>query len=311
MLADLRASGWAYADEPALARFLLTAQVNDFDPAAIGAALFEVGLIPEFELLAQPERAPARLSRNRECVARITGSTRSERARALDLGLRDPAFCKQLGEYFARAGVANPRDWTHRIVKDRANWPLAFHRWAFEDGGIAPDSIFIGDLELPDLPTVKGDEADPKLAEPIGQRILPISQTGLKKFGVSFRVDPVPAKVEGLSRFVAEVVSRDNGPTGLRRRKAAWTRASTHSPRSPSPPQQDRLGRRLALRAGLRRDRGRRTHPAGRRPARAAPATAGGRRAGRAERERSLLRANRRGGRGRAASNGRCPARPA
>ncbi len=225
MLADLRASGWAYADEPALARFLLTAQVNDFDPAAVGAALFEVGLMPDFELLSQPERAPARIGRNRECVEQITGSTRSERARALDLGLRDPAFCKQLGEYFARAGVANPRDWTHRIVKDRANWPLAFHRWAFEDGGIAPDSIFIGDLELPDLPTVKGDEADPKLAELIGQRILPISQTGLKKFGVSFRVDPVPAKVEGLSRFVAEVVSRDNGPTGLRRRKAAWTRA--------------------------------------------------------------------------------------
>ena len=225
VLADLRASGWAYADEPALARFLLTAKVNDFDPAAIGAALFEVGLIPDFELLAQPERAPARLGRNRECVERITGSTRSERARALDLGLRDPALCKQLGEYFARAGVADPRDWTHRIVKDRAYWPLAFHRWAFEDGGIAPDAIFIGDLELPDLPVVKNDEADPKLAELIGQRILPISRTGLKKFTVSFRVDPVPAKVQGLSRFVAEVVSRDNGPTGLRRRKAAWTRA--------------------------------------------------------------------------------------
>ncbi|HMQ11866.1 MAG TPA: ATP-binding protein [Candidatus Competibacter phosphatis] len=225
VLADLRASGWAYADEPALARFLLTAKVNDFDPAALGAALFEVGLIPDFELLVQPERVPARLGRNRECVERITGSTRSERARALDLGLRDPAFCKQLGEFFARAGVADPRDWTHRIVKDRAHWPLAFNRWVFEDGGIAPDAIFIGDLELPDLPVVKNDEADPKLAELIGQRILPISKTGLRKFSVSFRVDPLPATVQGLNRFVAEVVSRDNGPTGLRRRKAAWTRA--------------------------------------------------------------------------------------
>lgn len=225
VLADLRASGWACADEPALARFMLTAKVDDFDPAAVGAALFEVGLLPDFELLAQPERAPARIGRNRECVERITGSTRSERARALDLGLRAPAFCKQLGEYFARTGVANPRDWTHRIVKDRAHWPLAFNRWVFDDGGIEPDSIFIGDLELPDLPVVGNDEADPKLAELIGQRILPISRTGLRKFTVAVRVDPVPAKVEGLSRFVAEVVSRDNGPTGLRRRKAAWTRA--------------------------------------------------------------------------------------
>lgn len=228
LLSDLRRDGdrWIYADDASVARFLLTAQYNDFDPDAIGAALFELALMPDFELLSQPDRAPARVARNRECVERITWSTRSERARALDLGLVDPAFCKQLGEFFSYMGLTIPREWTHQIVKDRANWPLAFNRWVFEDGGVNPDSIFIGDLDLPDLPVVKEDETDPKLAELIGHRVLPISKTGLKKFSVSFRVDPVPGKVEGLSRFVAEVVSRDNGPTGLRRRKAAWTRVT-------------------------------------------------------------------------------------
>ena len=225
VLADLRQSNWPYADEAAVARFLLTARVNDFDLEAIGAALFEVGLIPDFALLSSLERAPLRVSRNRECVERMTWSTRSERARVFDLGLQNAAFRQKLSAYLAQVGVANPRDWTHQIVKDRANWPLAFNHWVFEDGGIAPDAIFIGDLELPDLPVVKDDETDPRLAELIGQRILPIAKPGLKKFGVSFRVDPAPVKVSGLSRFVAEVVSRDNGPTGLRRRKAAWTRA--------------------------------------------------------------------------------------
>jgi len=148
------------------------------------------------------------------------------RARALDLGLSDQAFCRRLGDFFSRTGVADPREWTHSIVKDRAHWPFAFNRWVFEDGGINPDSICISDLVLLDLPMVPANEADPKLAELIGHRILPISKIGLKKFSVSFRVDPLPGRVEGLSRFVAEVVSRDHGPTGLRRRKSAGNRAT-------------------------------------------------------------------------------------
>ena len=228
MLADLRREGarWQYADDLAIVRFLLTAQVNEFEPDAMGAALFELALVPDFEWLAVPDLAPARGARNRECVERITWSTRSERARAMELGLSSPVFCKQLGEFFTHAGLADPREWTRQIVKDRALWPLAFSRWAFEDGGINPDAIFIGDVDLPDLPIVSDDETDPKLAELIGHRILPISATGLKKFSVSFRVNPFPSKVSGLHRFVAEVISRDNGPTGLRRRKAAWVKAS-------------------------------------------------------------------------------------
>lgn len=217
---------WQYADDAAVSRYLLTCQVNEFDSEAMGAALFELGLVPDFKLFEQPERAPLRLVRNRECVERITWSTKTERVRALELGLSDPVFRKQLGEFFARAGVANPKDWTQLIVRDRTNWSLAFNRWPFEDGGINPDSVYIGDVDLPDLPIVKDDNDDPRLAELIGHRVLPISKTGLKKFSVSFKVDPVPSKVEGLSRFVAEVVSRDNGPTGLRRRKAAWAKGT-------------------------------------------------------------------------------------
>lgn len=217
---------WRYADDAAVARYLLTCQINEFDPAAMGAALFELALVPDFELFQQAERAPARVARNRECVECVTWSTKTERVRALELGLLDPVFCKQLGEFFSRIGVSNPKEWTQAIVRDRVNWPLAFNKWLFEDGGVNPDAIYIGDVALPDLPVVKDDNEDPRLAELIGHKVLPISKTGLKKFSVSFRVDPVPSKVEGLSRFVAEVVSRDNGPTGLRRRKAAWTKGT-------------------------------------------------------------------------------------
>ena len=205
-LSSLEGEKWPYADSAAIARFLLTGKLNDFDPPAIGAALFELGLVPDFDWLADPERAPARLNRNLECMRTITWSNRTERARALELGLDDPSFCKRLGDYFAAVSVASPRDWTRRIVQEPQNWPLAFNRWLFEDGGIDPDAIYIGNVELPDVAVVADDNADPKLAELIGQRVLPVAKNGQKKFSVTFRVEPVPSKVQGLSRFVAEVV---------------------------------------------------------------------------------------------------------
>lgn len=219
-----RDAPWRYADDAAVARYLLTCQINEFDAEAMGAALYELALVPDFELFLQVERAPARVARNRECVELITWSIKTERVRALELGLLDPLFCKQLGDFFSRFGVSNPKEWTQAIVRERMNWSFAFNKWLFEDGGINPDAIYIGDVALPDLPVVMDDNDDPRLAELIGHKVLPVSKTGLKKFSVSFRVDPVPSKVEGLSRFVAEVVSRDNGPTGLRRRKAAWSK---------------------------------------------------------------------------------------
>ena len=63
-------------------RFLLTAKVNGNDAEAIGASLYEVGLVPDFEWLVQPEKAPTRLVRNRESVEKLTWSPRSERGSA-------------------------------------------------------------------------------------------------------------------------------------------------------------------------------------------------------------------------------------
>ena len=48
-----RDSRWRYADDAAVARYLLTCQINEFDPDAMGAALFELALVPDFELFQQ------------------------------------------------------------------------------------------------------------------------------------------------------------------------------------------------------------------------------------------------------------------
>ncbi|MCB9694488.1 MAG: helix-turn-helix domain-containing protein [Alphaproteobacteria bacterium] len=218
---------WKFADPLSVVRFLLTAKLNGSDSEAVGAALFELALVPDFELLNDPTRAPARVARNRECVKRLTWSSRSERGRVLDLGLKKGAFVAQLGEFLAESGVEDPRDWTRRIVLDRACWKFAFHRWEFEEGGEEQDAVFIGDVVV-DLPTVGEDPTDPKLQElKADEKILVVGQGGLRKFNVSFRVDPHPSRVEGLAKFVAQVISKDTGPVGLVRSKNVWSTSRT------------------------------------------------------------------------------------
>jgi len=216
-------SPWTFGDALSMARFLLTAKVNGNDAEAIGASLYEVGLVPDFEWLAQPEKAPQRLVRNRECVEKLTWSTRSERGRVGELGLAKGAFRNGLGNFLAEVGTDDPRQWARRIVVDRALWPLAFNKWEFEDGGVQPDAIFIGEVQT-DLPAVDDDEAKEPLVQLIGQRILPVGS--LRKFNATFRVEPHPTKVQGLTKFVAQVISKEHGPIGLVRSKAVWKTAT-------------------------------------------------------------------------------------
>lgn len=216
---------WPFADPLAIVRFLLTAKVNGADAEAVGAALFELALVPDFEFLSDPTKAPSRITRNRECVKRITWSSRSERGRVLDLGLKKGAFLAQLGEFLVEAGVEDPRDWTRRIVLDRSYWKFAFHRWEFEEKTEEQSHVFIGDVSV-ELPAVGDGHGDPKLQElKADEKILVVGKGGLRKFNVGFRVDPHPSKVEGLARFVAQVISKQAGPIGLARGKNTWSSA--------------------------------------------------------------------------------------
>src|ERR1700722_1758246 len=56
-------SPWTFADALSTTRFLLTAKGNGNDPEAIGASLYEIGLVPDFKWLSPPEEAPHRLFR--------------------------------------------------------------------------------------------------------------------------------------------------------------------------------------------------------------------------------------------------------
>ncbi|MGR5433207.1 methylation-associated defense system ATP-binding protein MAD8 [Vibrio owensii] len=211
---------WLFADDYSIVRFLLSGKINGFDGDAIGASLYELGLIPDFELLNEPEKAPSRILRNRECVELLTWSDKSERGRVLDLGLSQKVFRSDLADFIVEAGVEDPKSWTHKVVLDRGNWKLAFNHWEFEDSEEL-DSAYIFDVTT-NLPEVADDEKDPTLSQLVGQKYLALGKSGLKKFNVTFSVDPLPTRIQGLNKFVLQVISRDHGPVGLVRSKAVW-----------------------------------------------------------------------------------------
>jgi hypothetical protein len=198
--------------------------VNDFDRDAMGAAFFEVGLVPDFQVFRDAVRAPVRLRRNMDAVRALTWGSGSDRARVLALRLSDKDLRSRLAAFVSEAGLEDPRSWTRRIALEREHWPLAFHNWRFEDELPHPDAIYVCVTGL-GLPTVGEGQGDPRLSLLVGQHYLPVGQKGLKDFTLSFKTSPVPAKVQGLTRFALQVISQETGPVGLVKHVGAWKTA--------------------------------------------------------------------------------------
>lgn len=199
----------------AVARYLLTLQINAYREQVSGAAVFHFGLVPDFDLFTDPSLIKERLERNSKLVGKLTASTRSERQRVLDLGLTDMEFATRLASFAARCGLDDPSNWTRRIVVDRENWGLSFGNWHIDERQRATVSITVGDLGLP----AAGDNAQDlhdysALQAMAGQPYLLAGEDGVRELTARFAVNPDPRNVEGLEQFRVEIVSENGGPIG-------------------------------------------------------------------------------------------------
>jgi hypothetical protein len=216
LFAALDEETWPYADTLAKARYLLTCKHNDFDRQAAGAAVFELGLVPDFDLFREAGQVAARARRNLDAMRILTLSPASERQRVLALGLADTALQRRLSEFAAQVGLDDPRGWTRRIVIDAANWRLGFHEWALAQPTTAVDvRIEVLDLDLPVAQPSSALHENSPLERLIGQQYLLPGPGGRDKFTVRFRVDPEPRRVPGLARFAVQIFAEDGGATGL------------------------------------------------------------------------------------------------
>ena len=213
---------WRWADAVAAVRFLLSIRLNGPDAEVVGASLCELGLIPDFHILDDAASVPHRLTKNLDCVDKLTFSTKSERGRVLELRLKEPAFRGKLSDFLCETGLEDPLAWTRRIVIEKALWPLSFDKWMFEDGAGFTRELRVEVIEL-GLPVIEETETEPRLRQLIGQQVLVIGKSGPKSFKVRFRCDPAPESIPGVDHFRLQVVSRESGPTAFTKRKKTWT----------------------------------------------------------------------------------------
>ena len=203
------------ASDRAVAQYLLTLQANAYRDQVAGAAIYHFGLVPDFELFADPALVQARVDKNRTLVQKLTDSPRSERQRVLDLGLTENDFAARLAAFATRCGLEEPKSWTRRIVVERENWGLSFGNWRIDERRRATVSIEVRELGLPSA----GDNPQhlkdyPALAAMAGQPYLLTGEKGVRDITARFTVQPEPRTVEGLEKFRVELVSENGGPIG-------------------------------------------------------------------------------------------------
>jgi hypothetical protein len=216
LFACLDENPWPHAGAHARARYLLTIQLNENDPAAAGAALFELGLIPDFGLFSDAAQVIVKANRNLRKVEVLNRGELPERQRVVELHLTDSGFRTRLAEFLVSTGLENPREWTRRIVVDRANWRLAFQHWPIrEEREIQEVRITVGELPLPQVGDSPEHAGNPALRNLSGQPFLTAGARGPAQLPVIFEVDPDPRQVNGLAKFSVQLVSEESGPTGV------------------------------------------------------------------------------------------------
>jgi DNA phosphorothioation-dependent restriction protein DptH len=81
---------WRWSNPVAQVRFLLTAINNEIAGDTLGAALYELGLVPDFSLFNEPATTNFRIRKNLESMQKLTlNLDKSIRGRVLDLELTD------------------------------------------------------------------------------------------------------------------------------------------------------------------------------------------------------------------------------
>lgn len=224
---------WPWADEIMRTRFLLCIRKNGYEDEVVGACLYELGLIPDFSLLETAIEATGRLTRNLDCVSKLTNSSRTERGKVMELGLSKEteaqrSFIRELGDFFVLQGLENPRTWSSKLALDPAFWNLSFDKWSFEDRNTYATQITVAVTGISVAEFLGGDIVDSRLASLENQKVLVIGNGGQKSFTVSFKTDPHPDKIPNIDHFKLQVVSRETGiPVGVTKRKKAWVGGRT------------------------------------------------------------------------------------
>jgi len=217
LLERLQHEQWPWADDRAAMRYLLTVRTNGFDLQSAGAAVYLLGLIPDFELFSDATLVQRKADRNRGSVRKLEENAATDRQRITSLGLpqgteENRKFVRRLVDFAAKTGLDTPTRWCRAIAVDRESWPLSYGHWPHDQAaGDEKVGVEVLDLALPKAGDNKEDlRANPVLDRLFGQHyLLPTSLASLK---VTFRVEPDGRQIPGLGKFSVQILAEtDSG----------------------------------------------------------------------------------------------------
>ncbi len=169
------------------------------EPWVLGAALYTVGLIPDYALVDRPDEVRYRLGqRNIPLVQQLQAGEATALERVLRLPLTDDAFRGRLIAFLHRRRPEVVTEWGEAIASDPVWRDLALEYWPLSvESRPAPDTIRI-DVEPLKLPRRTDD----------GIYLLEVSE----KVTVAWQTDPPPMDMRdlGLAYFRVEMLNADH-----------------------------------------------------------------------------------------------------
>lgn len=200
---------WRWGNPIDQVRYLLTARINGFDADTLGAALYELGLVPDFHLFDDYSTIDSRLLKNLETVKKLSeDSSLTSRGRILSLRLSDCQVRDHLIQLILNTEIDNPCHWTRQIVLDKKNWELEFTKWTRQED-IEAGRIQI-EIKSIDLPFASDSSSDARLLSLVGSQYLAAKDQ--KK--IKGEVIVTSSQVIGLSYFTIQIISRTSGSIG-------------------------------------------------------------------------------------------------
>lgn len=195
ILSYLATKGWNISDTQRLLFLATIAEQGSEGLSTLGGALYQLGLIPDFALLADPEHFHHRLGQlNMKMVEQLSDQSATVLERVFRLPAKEPSFRSHLLDLFREYRPDDITTWG-AVVATNSRWrDLSLDEWPVESEVTTDLRIFVEPLKLPRR-TEDG--------------FLVFADAEKSKLTVAWQTAPPPVDVPDLAYFRVELVSSD------------------------------------------------------------------------------------------------------
>lgn len=191
-------------EDDEVVRYYLTIRKNNFHADAVGGALYQLRLIPDFALAFIQSSLGQRLDRNLAALQKLVESSEPLLARIHGLKLERGSFQAELYSFLRGQSIQQVKGWGGVLASNPACRHLTFDCWPFAGESNDGQSlvVYVDDLEgLPCREPQKPLGADNPL-------ILDLRHASNVK--IKWKTEPKPATVSDLASFRIQIVSTED-----------------------------------------------------------------------------------------------------